>query len=120
MEKRFKVWTYKEGEPPIFHHGPMKDIYSIEGQLIDELGDEKSPFVASDPDEALTFFLPISVVSIIQYVYRPYTTYTRDRLQHIVEDYIRLVSERYPYWNESNGADHFLASCHDWVSMCLD
>lgn len=115
MEKRFRVWTYPEGEPPLFHHGPVNNIYSIEGQFIDEMESGKSPFMASHPDEALAFFLPISVVNIIRFVYRPYTNYSRDRLQKIVEDYIRIVSYKYPYWNRSRGADHFMVSCHDWA-----
>ncbi|GAB2223399.1 hypothetical protein Droror1_Dr00017540 [Drosera rotundifolia] len=115
MEKRFKIWAYKEGEPPIFNHGPMNNIYSIEGQIIDELCTGNSPFTARHPDEAHVFFLPISIVGIIRYVYRPYTTYARDRLQNIVADYIHMVADRYPFWNRSRGADHFLASCHDWA-----
>lgn len=115
MQKRFRVWTYKEGDSPLFHNGPMNDIYSIEGQFIDELESGISPFLARSPDEALAFFLPVSVVNIIRYVYRPYTNYSRERLQHIVKDYIGIVSTRYPYWNRSNGADHFMISCHDWV-----
>ncbi|XP_050125514.1 probable glycosyltransferase At5g11130 [Malus sylvestris] len=116
MEKRFRIWSYKEGEPPLFHQGPMNDIYSIEGQFMDEFElSGNSPFVAKDPDEAIAFFLPISVVNIVRYVYRPYTSYSRVRLQNIVEDYIRIISKIYPYWNRSNGADHFLVSCHDWA-----
>lgn len=115
MEKRFRVWAYKEGEQPLFHRGPMNDIYSIEGQFIDELESDKSPFAASHPDDAVAYFIPVSIVNIIRYVYRPYTDYSRKRLQNIVKDYIDLISSRYPYWNRSNGADHFFVSCHDWV-----
>ncbi|XP_058203303.1 probable glycosyltransferase At5g11130 [Rhododendron vialii] len=116
MEKRFRVWTYREGEPPLFHNGPMNDIYSIEGQFIDELSlGANSSFLASRPNEALAFFLPVSITNIIRFVYRPYTTYSRVRLQNIVREYIGIVSSKYPHWNRSNGADHFLISCHDWA-----
>lgn len=115
MEKRFRIWPYKEGEPPLFYNGPVNDIYSIEGQFMDELSKMKSPFAAKDPNEAIAFYLPISVVNIVRYVYRPYTTYSRVRLQNIIEDYIGIMAKRYPYWNRTNGADHFLVSCHDWV-----
>ncbi|KAG7944761.1 hypothetical protein I3843_15G119600 [Carya illinoinensis] len=115
MVKRFRVWAYKEGEPPIFHYGPMRDIYSIEGHLIDELESEKSTFLAREPEEANAFFLPVSVVNIIQYVYRPYFNYSRERLQNVVKDYIHTISEKYPYWKRSSGADHFMVSCHDWA-----
>ncbi|KAJ0030154.1 hypothetical protein Pint_12434 [Pistacia integerrima] len=115
MEKRFRVWTYKEGEPPLFHKGPMADIYCIEGHLIDELESGNSPFSVRHPDEALAFFLPVSILNIIVFVYRPYTNFFRSRLQNVVKDYIDTVSTKYPYWNRSSGADHFLVSCHDWA-----
>lgn len=117
MLKRFRVWSYREGEPPLFHTGPMGDIYSVEGQVIDELENGKSLFSARNPQEAIAFFLPVSVVSIIQYVYRPYSSYSRTSLQNIVKDYIHLISKRYPYWERSRGADHFMVSCHDWVRI---
>lgn len=115
MEKHFRVWVYKEGEAPIFHMGPLNDIYSTEGQFMDEFESGKSPFLAKDPNDAVSFFLPISVVNIILYVYRPYTDYSRARLQNIFTDYIHLLSHRYPFWNTTSGADHFMLSCHDWV-----
>ncbi|KAK2992461.1 hypothetical protein RJ640_011600 [Escallonia rubra] len=114
MEKRFKVWVYKEGEPPLFHAGPMKDIYSTEGQFIDEMESGKSAFLARHPDEALAFFVPVSVVRILKYLYKPHVDYHRGRLQNVVTDYIDILSKKYTYWNRSSGADHFFVSCHDW------
>ncbi|CAH2073123.1 unnamed protein product [Thlaspi arvense] len=115
MEKRFKIWTYREGEPPLFHKGPLNNIYAIEGQFMDEIENGKSRFAAASPEEATMFYIPVGIVNIIRFVYRPYTSYARDRLQNIVKDYISLVSNRYPYWNRSRGADHFFLSCHDWA-----
>ncbi|XP_022135540.1 probable glycosyltransferase At5g20260 [Momordica charantia] len=115
MVKRFKVWAYKEGEQPLVHDGPMKHIYSIEGHFIDEMDGGKSPFSARHPDEAHVFFLPISIVFIVDYIYKPITTYARDRLVRIFTDYVNVVADKYPYWNRSRGADHFMASCHDWA-----
>ncbi|KAG2239516.1 hypothetical protein Bca52824_091661 [Brassica carinata] len=115
MKKRFKIWTYREGEAPLFHEGPLNDIYAIEGQFMDEIENGKSPFAAASPEEATMFYIPVGIVSIIRFVYRPYTSYARDRLQNIVKDYISLVSNRYPYWNRTRGADHFFLSCHDWA-----
>ncbi|PRQ46297.1 putative xylogalacturonan beta-1,3-xylosyltransferase [Rosa chinensis] len=117
MMKRFKMWSYKEGEHPLVHLGPMNRIYGIEGQFIDEIVREESSFRATHPDEAHIFFLPFSVANIVHYVYRPVIrkeNYLRDSLQRIAMDYIGVVAHKYPYWNRSNGADHFMASCHDW------
>lgn len=116
MLKRFKVWTYKEGDLPMIHNGPMKNIYAIEGHFIGEMESENRHFLASHPDEAHVFFIPISIAYIVQYIYLPIiTNYSRERIQRIVEDYIHVIANKYPYWNRSNGADHFLVSCHDWV-----
>ncbi|PON59478.1 Exostosin-like [Trema orientale] len=118
MVKRFKVWSYKEGEPPLFHMAPVKDIYAIEGQFMDEIESEKSPFRARNPEEAHIFFLPLSVVNIITFVYNPMLSeadYSRERLCRLVNDYIGVVANKYRYWNRSNGADHFMVSCHDWA-----
>ncbi|XP_018446916.1 probable glycosyltransferase At5g11130 [Raphanus sativus] len=115
MEKRFKIWAYREGEAPLFHKGPLNDIYAIEGHFMDEIENGKSRFAAASPEEATVFYIPVGIVNIIRFVYRPYISYSRDRLQNIVKDYISLVSDRYPYWNRSRGADHFFLSCHDWA-----
>ncbi|XP_034700461.1 probable glycosyltransferase At5g20260 isoform X1 [Vitis riparia] len=120
MVKRFKVWTYREGAQPIFHEGPLTNIYAIEGQFIDEMDFivGKSPFIAKHPDEAHAFFLPLSVVKVVQFLYLPITSpedYSRKRLQRIVTDYVKVVADKYPYWNRSGGADHFMVSCHDWA-----
>ncbi|KAK2984176.1 hypothetical protein RJ640_000192 [Escallonia rubra] len=114
MMKKFKVWIYREGERPLVHDGPLKDIYAIEGQFISEMESGMSPFMASHPEEAHAFFIPISVANIVDYVYTPITTYSRHQLQCLVADYIDVIAKKYPYWNRSHGADHFMVSCHDW------
>ncbi|KAM7268785.1 hypothetical protein ACFE04_010951 [Oxalis oulophora] len=114
MEKRFKIWAYREGEHPLVHIGPMKHIYAVEGQFIDEFESRKSPFLARSPYEAHAFFLPMSVTNIVEFIYLPITTYDRDRLVRIFADYVGVVANKYPFWNQSSGADHFMVSCHDW------
>ncbi|KVH93742.1 Exostosin-like protein [Cynara cardunculus var. scolymus] len=115
MVNTFKIWTYKEGDIPLMHTGPMKNIYSVEGDFIEEMERKGNPMAANHPDEAHAFFIPISITNIVRFLYTPAERYGyRQRLQAIVEDYIGVISERYPYWNRSNGADHFYVSCHDW------
>ncbi|KAF8013903.1 hypothetical protein BT93_I1689 [Corymbia citriodora subsp. variegata] len=117
MMKRFKIWTYREGDQPLVHYGPMRGLYGIEGQFIDEMEDNQNLFRARHPDEAHAFFLPFRVANVINYVYKPILSmsdYSRERLQRFASDYIRIIADRYKYWNRSGGADHFMASCHDW------
>lgn len=87
------------------------------GTLIAEIDNRKGPFWVWNPDEAHVFMLPISVAQIVRYVYNPLTTYSRDQLMWITIDYTNIIAHRYPYWNRTKGADHFLASCHDWVTI---
>lgn len=123
MERRFKVYVYEEGEPPILHEGPCKNIYTIEGSFIEQL-ELMSPSDAGggvrtwDPTRAHAFFLPFSVSQMVKFVYRP-PSQDRPPLRAIVADYVRVVAARHPFWNRSAGADHFMLSCHDWVSRSL-
>ncbi|KAE8666273.1 putative glycosyltransferase [Hibiscus syriacus] len=112
MEKQFKVFVYKEGEPPVFHDGPCKSIYSMEGNFIYQM-DVDSKFQTNDPLKAHVFYLPFSVAKMVRFVY---SRDTRDfgPIRRTVIDYINLVAQKYPYWNRSHGADHFMVACHDW------
>ncbi|MED6156687.1 hypothetical protein PIB30_016622 [Stylosanthes scabra] len=112
MEKQFKVYVYEEGEHPVFHNGPCKNIYSIEGNFIHGI-EMNEQFRTRDPEKAHVYFLPFSVAMMVQFVY------VRDShdfgpIRKTVIDYVNLVAGRYPYWNRSLGADHFMLSCHDW------
>ncbi|KAK1300109.1 putative glycosyltransferase [Acorus calamus] len=113
MEKRLKVWTYREGERPIYHDGPFSLMYSIEGHIIDELENSNSTFIAARPDQANVFFLPFSITNILRYVYRPFIA-SMIPLQTCTTDYVKLILNKHPYWNRSDGADHFMVACHDW------
>ncbi|KAI5425674.1 probable glycosyltransferase At5g03795 [Lathyrus oleraceus] len=112
MEKQFKVYVYEEGELPVFHNGPCKNIYSIEGNFIHtiEMNDQ---FRTKDPEKAHVFFLPFSVAMMVQFVYIR-DTHDFGPIKKTVKDYINVVSEKYPFWNRSLGADHFMLACHDW------
>ncbi|GKB82380.1 probable glycosyltransferase, partial [Tanacetum coccineum] len=112
MEKLFKVYIYQEGEPPLFHTGPTVDIYSMEGIFLNFIENDPN-YRMSDPDQAHVYFLPFSVAMILNNLFDPVI---RDKavLERVIGDYVHIVSSRYPYWNRSLGADHFMLSCHDW------
>ncbi|KAL2345156.1 hypothetical protein Fmac_006441 [Flemingia macrophylla] len=112
MEKQFKVFVYEEGEPPVFHNGPCKSIYSMEGNFIHAI-EMSEQFRTRDPEKAHVFFLPFSVAMLVQFVY------VRDShdfgpIKKTVTDYVNVIAGKYPYWNRSLGADHFYIACHDW------
>ncbi|GJY86018.1 probable glycosyltransferase [Tanacetum coccineum] len=112
MERLFKIYVYREGEPPMFHEGPCKSIYSTEGIFINVM--EKGDFFrTSDPDEAMVYFLPFSVVRMVQYLYETRVPHFHGS-GHTVSDYINTISQKHRFWNRSLGADHFMLSCHDW------
>ncbi|KAL2327137.1 hypothetical protein Fmac_020564 [Flemingia macrophylla] len=112
MEKLFRIFVYEEGEPPLFHYGPCKNIYSMEGIFINML-EINTQFRTQNPDEAHVYFLPFSVVMILEHLFHPVI---RDKavLGRTIGDYVRTISHKYKYWNRSCGADHFMLSCHDW------
>lgn len=117
MEKVFKIYVYEEGELPIFHNGPCGSIYSTEGNLMYAI--ERSGFYRTlNPTDAHVFFLPFSVVGLVQYLYEPGSN-DRDVIVKVVADYVHMLSVRHPFWNSSLGADHFMLSCHDWVRISL-
>ncbi|KAL1224261.1 putative glycosyltransferase [Cardamine amara subsp. amara] len=112
MEKRFKVYVYEEGEPPLVHDGPCKSVYAVEGRFITEMEKKTTKFRTYDSDQAHVYFLPFSVTWLVRYLYEG--NYNVKPLRTFVSDYIRLVSTNHPFWNRTNGADHFMLACHDW------
>ncbi|XAR69681.1 Xylogalacturonan beta-1,3-xylosyltransferase [Bertholletia excelsa] len=111
MEKQFKVFVYEDGEPPIFHNGPCKSIYAMEGNFIYHM--EVTQFRTTDPDNAHVFFLPFSVAAIVTFIYEP-NSRNWAPMKRTVRDYVNLIAGKYQYWNRTLGADHVMLSCHDW------
>ena len=71
MEKIFKVYVYPDGDLPIAHDGPCKDIYSIEGRFLHEMEHGAGRFRTNDPNAAHVYFLPFSVTWMVKYLYTP-------------------------------------------------
>ncbi|GAA0152503.1 hypothetical protein Leryth_000930 [Lithospermum erythrorhizon] len=111
MEKQFKIYMYDEGEPPMFHNGPCKSIYAMEGNFIYHM--ETTQFRTRDPEKANMFFLSMSVTQMVHFIYDG-GSHEWHPMRQVIRDYVHLVAGKYPYWNRSNGADHFMVACHDW------
>ncbi|KHG09514.1 hypothetical protein F383_01906 [Gossypium arboreum] len=113
MERRFKVYVYSEGELPIVHDGPCKNLYTIEGRFIHEMEHGAKRFRTNDPQRAHVYFMPFSVAWMVKYIYTP-LSFDITPLKHFVSDYVKVISIKYPFWNRTHGADHFMLACHDW------
>lgn len=75
-----------------------------------------SRFVTRDPARATFFFLPLRCVA-----YR-YAVRDRDEGQAVAErtvrDFVAHVARRHPWWNATQGADHFYLCAHDMGASC--
>ncbi|CAK9312817.1 unnamed protein product [Citrullus colocynthis] len=119
MERRLKVYVYPEGELPITHDGPCKNIYTIEGRFIHEMENGGNGFRTVDPGRAHVMFMPFSVAWMVKYLYKD-GSYDQTPLRMFVSDYVGVVSRKYPFWNKTNGADHFILACHDWGPIATE
>ncbi|KAK1367785.1 Exostosin domain-containing protein [Heracleum sosnowskyi] len=115
MEQTLKVYIYKEGKRPIFHNPQpvLTGIYASEGWFMKLLEGNKQ-YVTNNPNEAQLFYLPFSSRMLEE------TLYVRDSHSHAnlikyLENYLDLIVGKYPFWNRTGGADHFLVACHDWA-----
>lgn len=115
MEKMLKVYIYKEGEQPIFHQPPLTGIYASEGWFMKHM-EASRRFVVDDPGKAHLFYMPFSSSRLRFQLYVP-GLHHRNLVDYL-KNYVGTIAGKYPFWNRTGGADHFLAACHDWVLLC--
>lgn len=118
MERVLKVYVYKEGEKPIFHHPYMRGIYASEGWFM-KLMEKNKQFLVKDPKRAHLFYLPFSSLKLREALSKQNFTHQKDLENHL-SNYIGRISRKYHFWNRSRGADHFFVACHDWVCFFLN
>ncbi|KAJ7513358.1 hypothetical protein O6H91_24G002400 [Diphasiastrum complanatum] len=111
MTSNFKVFVYPHSPDDPFRKllDPVKSDPS--GNYASESYFKKalmsSHFVTQDPSEADLFYLPFSIAGL-----------RNDRrvgvggIQDFVKNYVHKISHNHPYWNRTNGADHFYVVCH--------
>ncbi|KAK9715906.1 hypothetical protein RND81_06G197900 [Saponaria officinalis] len=120
MKKNLKIYIYPhdKNDPfassllPVYTPEPGGN-YASESYFKNVLF--KSRFVTTNPSEADLFFLPFSIASL-----------RHDRrvgvggLQDFIKDYMTSVIQIYPYWNRTDGADHFYVACHSIGRMAME
>ncbi|KAM0020752.1 putative xylogalacturonan beta-1,3-xylosyltransferase [Helianthus debilis subsp. tardiflorus] len=114
MEKTLKVYIYKEGKKPIFHDPKLSGIYASEGWFM-KLMEKNKNFVVKDPTKAHLFYLPFSSLKLRNTTSHERMPTSRKDLERRLKDYASLIAGKHPFWNRTNGADHFLVACHDWA-----
>ncbi|GAB4837226.1 hypothetical protein Ancab_002129 [Ancistrocladus abbreviatus] len=113
MEQMLKVYIYKEGEKPIFHQPLLDGIYASEGWFM-KLMEANKHFVTKDPRKAHLFYLPFSSRYLETTLYVP-NSHSHKNLVAYLQKYLDTIVAKYPFWNRTGGADHFLVACHDWA-----
>uniref|UniRef100_A0A0E0JLL6 Exostosin GT47 domain-containing protein n=1 Tax=Oryza punctata TaxID=4537 RepID=A0A0E0JLL6_ORYPU len=99
---------------PIFHTPPLSGIYASEGWFM-KLLKESRRFAVADPVKAHLFYLPYSSQQLRISLYVPDSHNLRP-LAAYLRDFVKGLAAKYPFWNRTRGADHFLVACHDWGS----
>lgn len=113
MENTLKVYIYREGERPVFHQPPIKGIYASEGWFM-KLMQANKKFVTKNGRKAHLFYLPFSSRMLEEALYVP-NSHSRKNLEQYLKNYLDMIGAKYPFWNRTGGADHFLVACHDWA-----
>lgn len=113
MERTLKVYVYRDGSKPIFHQPILKGLYASEGWFM-KLMEGNKRFVVKDPRKAHLFYMPFSS-RMLEYSLYVHNSHNRTNLRQYLKDYSESIAAKYPYWNRTGGADHFLVACHDWA-----
>ncbi|CAH8298205.1 unnamed protein product [Eruca vesicaria subsp. sativa] len=111
MERKLKVYVYKEGKKPIFHNPKPRGIYASEGWFM-KLMESNKKFLVRDPRKAHLFYIPVSIKALRTSLGRDFQT-PKSLADHLKE-YVDFIAAKYKFWNRTAGADHFLVACHDW------
>lgn len=120
MKSSLKIYIYPHDKKDPFAHALLPTYgYEPSGNYASESYFKnvlyKSHFITKDPSEADFFYLPFSIASL-----RHDTRIGVHGLPDFVLNYMNNVTQNYPYWNRSGGADHFYAACHSVSKMATD
>lgn len=115
MERLLKVYVYKEGSRPIFHTPILKGLYASEGWFM-KLMEGNRRYTVKDPRRAHLYYMPFSA-RMLEYTLYVRNSHNRTNLRQFLKEYTENIGSKYPFFNRTGGADHFLVACHDWVCM---
>ncbi|XP_016483868.1 putative glycosyltransferase At5g03795 isoform X1 [Nicotiana tabacum] len=111
MNKSLKIYVYPHQKADPFSNVLLAVDFEPGGNYASESYFKKvlvtSHFTTKDPSSADLFFLPFSIARL-----RHDPRVGIDGIKDFIKSYIFNISHKYPYWNYSNGADHFYVACH--------
>ncbi|KAL0735478.1 hypothetical protein Bca4012_011688 [Brassica carinata] len=113
MERLLKVYVYKEGSRPIFHTPILKGLYASEGWFM-KLMEGNKRYTVKDPRRAHLYYMPFSA-RMLEYTLYVRNSHNRTNLRQFLKEYTEHIGSKYPFFNRTGGADHFLVACHDWA-----
>ncbi|XP_047983516.1 probable glycosyltransferase At5g03795 isoform X2 [Salvia hispanica] len=111
MKKRMKIYTYPHSKNEAFANVLLPEDSEPGGNYASESYFKKalfeSHFLTNDPSDADLFYLPFSIASL-----RHDKRVGVGGIKTYVKNYVRDISQTYPFWNRTGGADHFYIACH--------
>ncbi|GLJ31926.1 hypothetical protein SUGI_0642600 [Cryptomeria japonica] len=119
MKKKFKIYAYpheaKDAFASIFlpERGKPGGNYASESYFKKAL--MQSHYLTNDPTEADLFYLPFSIATM-----RNDRRVSVGGMKNFIKKYIDKISQNYPYWNRTNGGDHFYVACHSVGRTAMD
>ena len=119
MNRSFKIYVYPHRRNDPFANVLLPVGSEPGGNYASESYFKKvlmsSHFITKDPTKADLFFLPFSIASL-----RHDPRIGVGGIKDFIKDYILNISQKYPYWNRTGGADHFYVACHSVGRSAMD
>ncbi|KAE8713294.1 Exostosin family protein [Hibiscus syriacus] len=119
MNRSMKIYIYPHDKDDPYANILLPADYDPKGHYASELYFKKviagSHFITQNPSEADLFFMPFSIVEM-----RHDPRIGPEGMRSFIKQYIYNISQTYPYWNRTDGADHFYVACHSIGRFAMD
>ncbi|XP_059281382.1 probable glycosyltransferase At5g03795, partial [Lycium ferocissimum] len=119
MNRSLKIYVYPHQKGDPFSNVLLAVDFEPGGNYASESYFKKvlvmSHFITKDPSNADLFFIPFSIARL-----RHDPRVGIAGIKDFIKSYIFNISHEYPYWNRTNGADHFYVACHSIGRFAMD
>ncbi|KAJ7971902.1 Exostosin-like [Quillaja saponaria] len=119
MNRTLKIYVYPHRKDYAFANVLLPVDFKPGGNYASESYFKKvlmqSHFITKNPTVADLFFLPFSIARL-----RHDPRVGVGGIQDFIRDYMFNISQTYPYWNRTNGVDHFYVACHSIGRVAME